>query len=136
MILTLYSFINFKFLFVYLNTKDMETGWLKEIQRHTGNVSGVCCLKQIKRKRDLFLHCYLLFFFGLHFCNLCKEVNLPADGTTVLLCIHLPLQVHDGKYVAKREGIVIVCIEVKKEQTCLSAVISSLLFLSSLSGEF
>lgn len=102
MILTLYSFINFKFLFVYLNTKDMETGSLKEIHRHTGNVSGVCCLKQIKRKRDLFFTLFFTLFFGLHFC--CKEVNLPADGTTVLLCILLPLQVHDGKYVAKHEG--------------------------------
>lgn len=67
MILTLYSFINFKFLFVYLNTKDMETGWLKEIHRHTGNVSGVCCLKQIKRKRDLFFTLFFTLFFWFTF---------------------------------------------------------------------
>lgn len=73
MILTLYSFINFKFLFVYLNTKDMETGWLKEIQRHTGNVSGVCCLKQIKRKRDLFFTLLFTLFFWFTFLQLVQR---------------------------------------------------------------
>lgn len=43
------SFINFKFLFVYSNTKDMETWQLKEIQRHTGNVLLFKADKEKKR---------------------------------------------------------------------------------------
>lgn len=71
MILTLYSFINFKFLFVYLNTKDMETGWLKEIQRHT----GLLFKADKEKKRPFFLHFTLLFtlFFRFTFLQLVQR---------------------------------------------------------------
>lgn len=58
MILTLYSFINFKFLFVYLNTKDMETGWLKEIQRHT----GLLFKADKEKKRPFFFTFYIVIY--------------------------------------------------------------------------
>lgn len=73
----------------------------RDSKAHWQCVWGLLFKADKEKKRPFFTLLFTLFF-GLHFC--CKEVNLPADGTTVLLCILLPLQVHDGKYVAKREG--------------------------------